>query len=820
MRSFKTVINRILAMAVVGIAFAGSVNAQFAEKDFGQAFRVTTDAPIALSKYMHGSLRIVNTIAERDAITTARRQFGMIVIVMDDGTGVSSTFMYMPPVGLDINDATATWNAIKEDAETGTVLNKYWQTIQLFQFATADGVADTIAANIIVSDSIFNNWLSSDTIYANTLFVDTIFSESQNTLVFSVPVKVDSVYSGMIYSAMADIDSLVVNYLLAQKIITDSAFVTALLADTATIDYLMANTFLGDTAFINNLGINSLTMFDRYITGISNDSLLSGADSLKLITEYSVQTRIDSVLAYVNEQFAALSQNMIEDTQDGESMIKVTDGDSLIFRVANDTVMIIDTVNNITINNATLVLNGDSIYEVADKGESFANEADSVKAVTSLATVDSMIADGGNDIKFAFGTKKVTRAGWPGVSGNSVNAGNIEEFLQKLFFPMPAPLINSFGTPAQSTQTVDVNGNILSSVGTITIPYATWVSNAGITFNFSVDNRTDAASDPADELPAQAITTIKVTKGASDVGSYAIGDGTTDQAGTIAVNAADVTVNPTAASSNVFTLYVEDEYPNVNTLNVNVTMSAAVQARIDLVSISSPAFTEGTGTNGDPYLVERNGNPINFGLSYRVRPYDETVTDVIFTESAGMNAMTDITGLSLTANTTRTTESFTVNHNVLTNQRVGIQADGDVYPTNFAAAFTPYVKLADRGFVGYVSNAQRLDLTNQGPVIAAFSNPLCKMKYTFKNTAGVTLQNNIGETGYLCFALPVSQEGLGKTFVIETFDLGVWTEVAVNQQVYSITTNGATVDYYVVCINDGSANTSNGGNVVARIIEK
>jgi hypothetical protein len=87
----------------------------------------------------------------------------------------------MPPVGLDINDATATWNAIKEDAETGTLLNKYWQTIQLFQFATADGVADTIAANIILSDSIFNNWLSSDTIYANTLFVDTIFSESQNT---------------------------------------------------------------------------------------------------------------------------------------------------------------------------------------------------------------------------------------------------------------------------------------------------------------------------------------------------------------------------------------------------------------------------------------------------------------------------------------------------------------------------------------------------------------------------------------------------------------------------------------------------------------
>ena len=160
-----------------------------------------------------------------------------------------------------------------------------------------------------------------------------------------------------------------------------------------------------------------------------------------------------------------------------------------------------------------------------------------------------------------------------------------------------------------------------------------------------------------------------------------------------------------------------------------------------------------------------------------------------------------------------------VAHANLSVLRVGAQVSGDVHGTLSTTVNSNYIQLADRGYVGYLNNAQRLDITNQAATIAAFSNADCLMNYQYKTTNGVTLANGIGETGYLCFALPVSKEGGSKSYTIQTYDLGVWSDVTTGQVTYDITTNGATVSYYVVYINSGTANTSNGSTVQARIIE-
>ncbi len=879
----KNKLRLIISLAVVFLAFRGT--AQVVMPD--QMKPGDTWGLIDVNELYGGFMQVDDTAALY-AIDVQFVKKGMVVIVYDtDGNELNGidtkSFMFVPPAG--------TWNYtspfdIPAINQADFVPRESWTEVSIRPVAGVSRT-DTMAVKALIfdgdtikgfstdpnftaaSDSLFPSqkavqlFVDSivvalrglgdfDTLFADTAYItkakfDFLLSDSlisqymmavvlaSDSAIFNFS-QIDSLLAQSASLTRAEIqellaDSIVGDYVFASQLNVDTAYIQTSRIDTLVSDSINTQTFIAtyvniDTAMINRLGVNYLTLGDRRVLSISNDTLMAGNDSTALVTEFVVKNIADSLYSFVSNRFAKLSQNVIEDTDDGNTYIIATEGDSLIFVNDGSTSMVINEEGLITMD-TTLIIGGDSIESVANAGDTFATKQDSAKAVTSLLAVDSMITESGNNINFAMGTNKITRPGWPGVTGSSVNADNLEEFLQKLFFPMPVPIINTFGRPAQSTQTVDGNGNIVSSVGSISIPFSTWRSGAGFTLDFSVDNRTDAASDPSDELPAQAINTIKVVKGATDVGTYAIGDGTTDQAGSITIDAANVTINPVSTSANTFTLVVTDDYPNTNTLNVTVNMTQAIQARVNNVSITSPAFVEGAGTNANPYLVERDGSPVNFGLSYQIVPNDETVSSVIFTESTGVNAMTDITGLTETANITRTTESFTIENIVLTNQRVGIQVDGNEYPGHFAAAYTPYVKLKDRGYVGYLTNAQRLAPTAANVTAFTSQNGLCLLNYGYhatlpadKSTAsdGLSITNGIGQTGFLCFAIPYSEEGAGKSFSIETYDLGTWSTAVSQTDIISFDIGGGfTVDYYVIYVT--AANTSNGGTVKARIIE-
>ncbi|MFB6319826.1 hypothetical protein [Saccharicrinis sp. FJH54] len=716
-------------------------------------------------------------VADYNALLNIDVQFvkkGMVVIVYDyDGINANGidtrSFMFLPAAG--------TWNYtspfdIPAANQNDVVAPENWVEVSIRPVAGVSQI-DTVSVKALIFDGDTIRGFSTDPSFANA--TDSLFPSQ-----LAVSLYVDSL--------MTDLKQ-----------------------------YGVFDTIVVDTAFINGLAVNYFSLNNRYITDISNDSTLTGADSLKLITEYSVQTRIDSVLAYVNGQFSALSQNMIEDTQDGESMVKVTDGDSVIVRVANDTAIVVDQNRNVTFNNSNLIINGDSLNAVADKGETFANEADSAKAVTSLATVDSMIVEGGNNINFAFGTKTITRAGWDGVTGAQMNVDNLEDFLKKLFFPVSSPLIQFFGingesnTALYSYQTEDAVSKVVTNhVGTATVPYSNWNGATNYTLGYNVYNR--SVNDESDDTALDSI--VWLLNGVRQ-GVVAVGNLNSNNSGTLTLNKADLNVNATGTSTNNLEVKAYDAYPNMSSISWILNTSAALQSLVqNNITITHPA-SEGS----NPYLIERNGATQTFTVSYNVDARDETVTDVVYTPYGGITAPTNETGLTITGNGVARTTTIDVANTNLSVVQLGVQVRGNIYNTASAEQRSPTIQLADRGYVGYLTNAQRLDISNQGATIAAFSNASCLMNYQFKTTNGVTLANGTGETAYLCFALPVSKESTGKSYKIQTYDLGVWSDVTTGQVVYDITTNGATVSYYVVYINSGTANTSDGGTVQARIIE-
>lgn len=428
------------------------------------------------------------------------------------------------------------------------------------------------------------------------------------------------------------------------------------------------------------------------------------------------------------------------------------------------------------------------------------------KTIVTVGFINGIVGGGGS----AFDANKIiTRTGLPGITGSNYNTATITDFLNKIFFPVLSPMATSFRYDVNNTagqfSYQDENATtkvVTDHPGTVTVSYSVWNGlGANIAFNYAITKRD----------PSSSITKVELFK--SGVSKGSIVDGALTGSFTLAKS--DF-INIDATQNIPLTLTVTDNASNVVSLilNTSFTQANGVTLSNTLISTtnSGPALTtpEGSGTSGDPYLIERTGSDLNKYFVWTINGNDDAgkVTNIYFSGTPTLISLTDATNIAQTS-----TAVLIPNSDATTIYRVGASAKGSVANDISAVSYSAYYQLQDRLYCGFLASNTP---PSSGNITALPTSSLKTSTYSAAN--GVSLTNSTGGSGFFTWAIPTYVDGNSSapTFskTVYYYAMGQWFTNSNTTVHYVKVAEGSTSSWYWVCIYNAS--TANGGVMQAK----
>ena len=497
-----------------------------------------------------------------------------------------------PAVGLLIFDTDSSQFLYFDGAEWMSLVNKLEMTSESAELKVLfNSKIDSVTDLFLDMDKIQALQLDTvKTIIAQTIDVQQLINDS-----LVLEIALNKAYQLAVNDS---ISSVIADSALAQKVINDSIVV-----------YINSN-MSNDT--LQSLEIDTLKMI---LSQIDGDGLSSDTSVLKVNVSTGIEIANDTLRIATGD-----SAQVMVTTGDGNNVEWVNREEigKPLEAGSNMVVEDVDGKNIVSLQDTVavrmLVLDTDSIASVAQAKDWDVVATNDTTSVSTVSYTHKALKEGGDEIDFVYGEKKITRAGLTGLTGTALNADNLEEFLKKVFFPVSTPYINllSYET-IESSQSVDaVTKQVASSVGSVTLPYSIWKDATDLTFNFEVVNQ--SLTDDSEDTP---VSLIEMTKGGSGIETYTIpsGDELKDTIkGSITVDIANLETSATGNSTTTLALKIEDSYPNVQSLDMNFVTSKAIQSSVTSVNAGSD--------------VVFDGSDHSFDLNFVINKGDETLTSV------------------------------------------------------------------------------------------------------------------------------------------------------------------------------------------------
>ena len=474
----------------------------------------------------------------------------------------------------------------------------------------------------------------------------------------------------------------------------------------------------------------------------------------------------------------------------------------------------------------SIFMGTDTIADVAIVGDWTEADTTNTTSVSSVAYTHKAIKEGGNEVVFQYGTKPVTRTGLPGVTGQSMDVNNLEDFLKKVFFPVTSPKINSFNynnivtIGNYSYQDEDAQGLLTDVNGTINVPFSTW--NAG-TFDFfyEVENRSVRPTDTSEDTP---IDSVVLYNGSTRIMNNGHGVLDANINGSFTVDNSYFTVDVDNAQTNPLTIMVYDAYPNAVPLVLNVDFQPALGVLVSTAEVTANAATaryttsEGNGAAATPYLIERTGVDIDLDLYWTFNERDDAGqrTDIGFTTNGGPFTPATITGTGLTTQR----EDLVIGNDHLGAFRYAVRARGAVANDWSGYNYTRYYRLRDASYAGFLSS----DLEPTEVDVEALQDKRLDNSAFYEPLNGVTLTNATGSSGFFTWAIPTYVDGAQPaptTFAAPTAfyeAAGTWQPNNANINTYFvklIPSGGGDGAWYWIAIY--KASVSNNGNIKVKL---
>lgn len=407
--------------------------------------------------------------------------------------------------------------------------------------------------------------------------------------------------------------------------------------------------------------------------------------------------------------------------------------------------------------------------------------------------------------------KTVTRTGLNGITGSNFNTTTIIDFLNRVFFPVLSPTITSFRYDGKnnagqfSYQEENATTKVVTDhAGSVIMPYSEWnTPGSNIVFNYSITKRD----------PNIAITKVELFKNGVAVGTVSSGS----LSGSFSLQKSSFTSSE--ITQNIpLTLKVTDNASNIVSLVLNVSIGQMNGVTLSDTRISASnsgnalKTPEGSGTWGDPYLIERTGSDMSYFFVWTINGNDDAgkVTNISF---SGTPALTSLTNAD---NITQTYVSPVIfpHADATTKYQVGASAKGSVANNFSSTSYSDCYQLQDRTFCGFLPTNAPPSISD---IVSLQSSSLKTDDYTAMN--GVILANGTGSSGFFTWAIPTYVDGnssapaFSKT--VYYYAIGNWFTNS-NTTVHSVKVpNGSTSSWYWVCIYNAS--TANGVTVQAKI---
>ncbi|MFB6341810.1 hypothetical protein ACE1ET_08805 [Saccharicrinis sp. FJH62] len=456
-------------------------------------------------------------------------------------------------------------------------------------------------------------------------------------------------------------------------------------------------------------------------------------------------------------------------------------------------------------------------------------EGDTLNSTTlsSVGYTHKAIKEGGNEVAFLYGTKPVTRTGLPGVTGQSMDVNNLEDFLKKIFFPVTSPKILSYNYNGVVTagnysyQNEDAQGLLTDVVGTINVPFSNWSVNA-FDFNYEIENRSVRPTDSSEDTP---IDSVVIYNGSTRLAQNAHGVLDASITGSFNLDRTAFVVDTDNVSSNPLTLTVYDAYPNAVPLILNVAFQPALGVLINTAEVTAIGATaryttsEGTGVVATPYLIERTGADINLDLYWTFNARDDAgqITDVEFQTNGGPAGATpaNIAG----TNVTTQRANLVIPNDHLTAFRYSVRARGAVANDYSPFNNTLYYQLMDASYAGFLPS----DIMPTEAQVEALQDKRLNDAQYYETVDGITLSNGTGGSGFFAWAIPTYVDGAQPaptTFAAPTpfyEAAGTWY-INGNVNTYFvklIPSGGGNGSWYWVCVY--KASVANGGNIKVKL---
>ena len=473
----------------------------------------------------------------------------------------------------------------------------------------------------------------------------------------------------------------------------------------------------------------------------------------------------------------------------------------------------------------TLFLGQDTAADIAEITDW--TEADTLNGNTlsSVGYTHKAINEGGNEVAFLYGNKPVTRTGLPGVTGQSMDVENLEDFLKKIFFPVTSPKVLSYNYNGVVTagnysyQDEDAQGLLSDVIGNISVPFSTW-SVIPFDINYEVENRSVRPTDSSEDTP---IDSVVIYSGSTRLAQNVHGVLDANISGGFTLDRNVFVVDTDNVSTNVLTLTVYDAYPNAVPLNLNVDFQPALGVLVNTAEVTDNGATaryttaEGNGALATPYLIERTGADIDLDLYWTFNARDDAgqITDVEFLTDGGPSVPASITG----TNVTTQRADLVIPNDHLTALRYRVRARGAVANDFSAYNNTLYYQLSDRFYRGVVSDTTNIN--NEAILAQLTAGDRLKYDWTAANT-GATGSGAVSNDGYdfnmapgsfAVFAIPIYNAAEVANYGIEIFDLSwggkksTWAE-AIGKHLITVTGKGVTQYLIVYRTEAASAGTT------------
>ncbi len=458
----------------------------------------------------------------------------------------------------------------------------------------------------------------------------------------------------------------------------------------------------------------------------------------------------------------------------------------------------------------TLFLGKDTLTSAAVKEDVVADE-DKKHTLATVSYVDEVGASTDFD-----GSKAITRPGWEGVTGMIPGTDNVADFLKKVFYPVSTPLITTFnynGVTAggqYSYQSADELNVVTDHTGTITIPYGEWNKASGLTFNFEITNR--SLADGSEDTPVEQ---VRLLVDGVEIDASVLNSMSPQISGNFMPEKSSFATDIDFNQSSVLSLQVEDGAANRVALNLNITFVKAqgvevTNAWLASTSGGSKLLGEGTGTQADPYLIERTGADKTYYVEWGLKFNDDTQADVLF---EGTLKPEDLTAVSMEEGSS----SFEVpNSSTAQAFRVGVSAKGDVAQDLSASVYSAYYLLQDQTYCGFLNS----DVEPSESQLKGLPKHSLKTAEYYQ-ADGLSLKNSTGSSGFFTWAIPTytpasdPAPAFSKRVFYEA--AGTWYEnFNINTYYVKMTPpGGGEQSWYWVCIY--KASTGNGGSIKVKL---